>query len=209
MRNELFKSIGYWSGVFGAVLGLINFIICFINGVKVLDTELDDDVMALIWYPAEHGFDTVLYKVSIGIAVLTTVAMLISFLINNNGVLKILMIIIKVIQTISIGLCVVAYFVLQSISFVELSVAAFAIAELIALILYIIDRDHRKTAIQVFVFMIMTLGSCVAYSVLLMLIVIAVLFVIIRFIWSIFQEPEHRTTIYDTSGNIIGFLKRD
>lgn len=205
MRNEVFREIGFWGSIIAAIVGLANIVICIVNGVNNYETALDGDWGNLIWYPAEVCFSTVLYKVSVGIILLSLLMMFISYLVNVDGILKILMLIAKGLQLVCIGVCLVGFFILQSISFIKLSFIVFAILEVLAFVLYLIDRDHRKTITRVVIFTVITVGSGVVY----MLFIGLLIFFIAGLIASIFREPEHRTVVYDTTGKVIGFLKRE
>lgn len=205
MRNEVFREIGFWGSIIAAIVGLANIVICIVNGVKNYETALDGDWGNLIIYPVEVCFSTVLYKVSIGIILLSLLMMFISYLVNVDGILKILMLIAKGLQLVCIGVCLVGFFILQSISFIKLSFIVFAILEVLAFVLYLIDRDHRKTITRVVIFTVITVGSGVVY----MLLIGLLCFFIAGLIASIFREPEHRTVVYDTTGKVIGFLKRE
>ena len=209
MKNETFREIGYWGSVVSAVLGLINIIVCFIKGIKIFNTTLQGDIMNLIIYPAETSFTTVLYKISLGVLFIALLMMFISFLVNADGILKIIMVLCKVIQMACIGGGLVGYFKLQSISFIKMSMICFAVIELIAIILYLIDSDHRKTILRVVVFSILTAGCGFIYSVFAMLLIIFLCIMIAKLICAIFKEPEHKTAVIDTSGKVIGWLKRE
>lgn len=209
MKNETFREIGYWGSLSSAILGLINIIICFIKGIKIFNTTLQGDVMDLIFYPGEIIFTTVLYKISVGVLFVALLMMLISYLINTDGALKILMIICKGIQLFCIGVGLIGYFKLQSLSFIKMSMICFAVIELIAFILYLIDRDHRKTILRVAVFAILTAGSGIVYSIFAALLIGFLSIMIVIVISSIFKEPEHKTAILDMNGKIIGWLKRE
>lgn len=205
MRNEVFREIGFWGSIIAAIVGLANIVICIVNGVNNYETALDGDWGNLILYPLEVCFSTVLYKVSVGIILLSLLMMFISYLVNVDGILKILMLIAKGLQLVCIGVCLVGFFILQSISFIKLSFIVFAILEVLAFVLYLIDRDHRKTITRVVIFTVITVGSGVVY----MLFIGLLIFFIAWLIASIFREPEHRTVVYDTTGKVIGFLKRE
>jgi hypothetical protein len=209
MKNETFREIGYWGSVVSAVLGLINIIVCFIKGIKIFNTTLQGDIMNLIIYPAETSFTTVLYKISLGVLFIALLMMFISFLVNADGILKIIMVLCKVIQMACIGGGLVGYFKLQSISFIKMSMICFAVIELIAIILYLIDSDHRKTILRVVVFSILTAGCGFIYFVFAMLLIIFLCIMIAKLICAIFKEPEHKTAVIDTSGKVIGWLKRE
>lgn len=209
MKNETFREIGYWGSVVSAVLGLINIIVCFIKGIKIFNTTLQGDIMNLIIYPAETSFTTVLYKISLGVLFIALLMMFISFLVNADGILKIIMVLCKVIQMACIGGGLVGYFKLQSISFIKMSMICFAVIELIAIILYLIDSDHRKTILRVVVFSILTAGCGFIYFVFTMLLIIFLCIMIAKLICAIFKEPEHKTAVIDTSGKVIGWLKRE
>lgn len=209
MKNETFREIGYWGSVVSAVLGLINIIVCFIKGIKIFNTTLQGDIMDLIIYPAETSFTTVLYKISLGVLFIALLMMFISFLVNADGILKIIMVLCKVIQMACIGGGLVGYFKLQSISFIKMSMICFAVIELIAIILYLIDSDHRKTILRVVVFSILTAGCGCIYFVFAMLLIIFLCIMIAKLICAIFKEPEHKTAVIDTSGKVIGWLKRE
>ena len=209
MKNETFREIGYWGSVVSAVLGLINIIVCFIKGIKIFNTTLQGDSMNLIIYPAEASYTTVLYKISLGVLFIALLMMFISFLVNVDGILKIIMVLCKVIQMACIGGGLVGYFKLQSISFIEMSMICFAVIELIAVILYLIDSDHRKTILRVVVFSILAAGCGFIYFAFAMLLIIFLCIMIVKLICAIFKEPEHKTAVIDTSGNVIGWLKRE
>jgi hypothetical protein len=209
MKNETFREIGYWGSVVSAVLGLINIIVCFIKGIKIFNTTLQGDIMDLIIYPAETSFTTVLYKISLGVLFIALLMMFISFLVNADGILKIIMVLCKVIQMACIGGGLVGYFKLQSISFIKMSMICFAVIELIAIILYLIDSDHRKTILRVVVFSILTAGCGFIYFVFAMLLIFFLCIMIAKLIYAIFKEPEHKTAVIDTSGKVIGWLKRE
>lgn len=209
MKNETFREIGYWGSVVSSVLGLINIIVCFIKGIKIFNTTLQGDIMDLIIYPAETSFTTVLYKISLGVLFIALLMMFISFLVNADGILKIIMVLCKVIQMACIGGGLVGYFKLQSISFIKMSMICFAVIELIAIILYLIDSDHRKTILRVVVFSILTAGCGFIYFVFAMLLIIFLCIMIAKLICAIFKEPEHKTAVIDTSGKVIGWLKRE
>lgn len=209
MKNETFREIGYWGSVVSAVLGLINIIVCFIKGIKIFNTTLQGDIMNLIIYPAETSFTTVLYKISLGVLFIALLMMFISFLVNADGILKIIMVLCKVIQMACIGGGLVGYFKLHSISFIKMSMICFAVIELIAIILYLIDSDHRKTILRVVVFSILTAGCGFIYFVFAMLLIIFLCIMIVKLICAIFKEPEHKTAVIDTSGKVIGWLKRE
>ena len=209
MKNETFREIGYWGSLCSVILGLINIIVCFIKGIKIFNSTLQGDVMNLITYPAEVSFTTVLYKISIAILFIALLMMFISYLINTDGVLRILMIICKGIQLFCICGGLIGYFKLQSISFIKMSVICFAVMELIAFILYLIDKDHRKTIIRVAVFAILTAGSGIIYFLFVFLLILFLLIMIARLLYSIFKEPEHKTAVVDMNGKIIGWLKRE
>lgn len=209
MKNETFREIGYWGSLSSSILGLINIIICFIKGIKIFNTTLQGDVFELIFYPGEIIFTTVLYKISVGILFVALLMMLISYLINTDGALRILMIICKGIQFFCIGGGLIGYFKLQSLSFIKMSMIYFAVIELIAFILYLIDRDHRKTILRVAVFAILTAGSGIVYYIFAMLLIVFLLIKITILIICIFEEPEHKTAILDMNGKIIGWLKRE
>lgn len=209
MKNETFQEISYWGSLCSVILGLINIIVSFIKGIKIFDTTLQGDVMNLITYPAEISFTTLLYKISIGILFIALLMMLISYLINTDGILKILMIICKSIQLFCICGGLIGYFKLQSISFIKMSVICFTIIEVTAFILYLIDRDHRKTILRVALFSILTAGSGIIYFIFVFLLILFLLIMIVRLLYSIFKEPEHKTAIIDMNGKIIGWLKRE
>ena len=209
MKNETFREIGYWGSVVSAVLGLINIIVCFIKGIKIFNTTLQGDIMDLIIYPAETSFTTVLYKISLGVLFIALLMMFISFLVNADGILKIIMVLCKVIQMACIGGGLVGYFKLQSISFIKMSMICFAVIELIAIILYLIDSDHRKTILRVVVFSILTAGCGFIYFVFAMLLIFFLCIMIAKLIYAIFKEPEHKTAVIDTNGKVIGWLKRE
>lgn len=209
MKNETFREIGYWGSICSVILGLINIIVCFIKGIKIFNTTLQGDIMNLIIYPAEVSFTTVLYKISIAILFIALLMMFISYLINTDGILKILMIICKGIQLFCICGGLIGYFKFQSISFIEISVICFTVIELLAFILYLIDRDHRKTILRVAVFSILTAGCGIVYFVFAFLLILFLLIMITRLLYSIFKEPEHKTAVVDMNGKIIGWLKRE
>ena len=90
-----------------------------------------------------------------------------------------------------------------------MSMICFAVIELIAIILYLIDSDHRKTILRVVVFSILTAGCGFIYFVFAMLLIIFLCIMIAKLICAIFKEPEHKTAVIDTSGKVIGWLKRE
>lgn len=138
---KLSEKLATGGGLCSVILGLINIIVCFIKGIKIFNTTLQGDVMNLITYPAEVSFTTVLYKICIAILFIALLMMFISYLINTDGVLRILMIICKGIQLFCICGGLIGYFKLQSISFIKMSVICFAVMELIAFILYLVSAD--------------------------------------------------------------------
>lgn len=209
MKNETFREVAFWGTIVSAVLGLINVIICFVNGVKILDTKLKGDISQLFEYPMEICFHTILYKISIVVLLVAFVMMLISFLINTDGILKILMIICKVIQLVCIAGGLIGYFVLKSLSFIYLSMIAFSIIELIVLILYIIDSDHRKTILRVLLFSLLTAGSGVVFMLIAGILAFIIILFVARFVGSLFCESEPKNTIYDVNGKILGWMKRE
>lgn len=209
MKNETFREIGYWGSIVSAALGLINIIVCFIKGIKIFDTTLQGDIMRLLAYPPEICFSTVLYKISVGVLLLALLMMFVSYLCNTDGVLKFLMIICKIIQLACVAGGFLGYFILQSISFIKMSLICFTIIELTAFILYLIDKDHRKTIIRVAILTLITVGSGIVYFLLEMLLVLFVVMMIVRLLFSIFKEPEHKNVIYDATGKVLGFWKRE
>ncbi len=90
-----------------------------------------------------------------------------------------------------------------------MSVICFTATEQIAFILYLIDRDHRKTILRVTVFSILTAGSGIVYFLFVFLLILFLLIMIARLLYSIFKEPEHKTAVVDVNGKIIGWLKRE
>ena len=209
MKNEIYREIAYWGSIGAVVLGLINIIICFVKGINIYNTELQGDFIQLIMYPAGICFYTILYKISLAVTFLTLVMMSISYLINTDGILKILMIICKAIQLICVLGCLIGFFIFKDVSFIKLSMLFFAVMELIALILYLIDREHRKTIIRVVVFALLTVGSGVIYTVIVFLLMIVICFFLIRLLYSFFREPEHIDVLYDVNGKILGWIKRE
>lgn len=209
MKNESFREIGYWGSIVSVVFCLVNIIICFVKGVKLFDTTLQRDSMRLIIYPCEICFSTILYKVSVIILFLSLLMMFISYIINTDSVKKILMIICKVIQLLCVCCGLIGYFKFCSSSFIKKLLMCFAVVELIVLILYLIDRGHRKTIIRVAILTIITVGSGVVY----------LLFAIVLFLWImglfvsllsvIFGKHEPKNVVYDTTGKIIGYWKRE
>ena len=93
---------------------------------------------------AEIGFSTVLYKVAVAVLLVSLAMMVISYLVNTDGALKIFMILIKLIQLGSIITAVMAYFVLQSRSVLEMALLVIAVFEVIAFILFIIDSHQNN-----------------------------------------------------------------
>lgn len=81
--------------------------------------------------------------------------------------------------------------------------------EIVALILFLIDRDHRKTYIKVVIFSIATAGCAVIFTIVAALLFLAVGLLVINLVLSLFQEPEDRIAITDISGKVIGWLKRE
>ena len=148
MKNETFREIGFWGSLGAAVLGLINYIICLVKGIQVINTELNGDPFEVLAYAADASFYAVLYKVSLGILGLAALMMIISFFINTSGALKIIMIVVKTAQIACIAAALIGVFIMHCLALLKLFSLIFAALELISLILYIIDRDHRKTIIR-------------------------------------------------------------
>ncbi len=163
MENETFRKIANWGSMGSAVLGLINVIICFVKATKIFNTELNGDIFNLFIYPAKICFGTLLYKVSIIVALFALIMMLVSYMVNTKGVLKILMIICKGLQLISLIIGLLCYAVFKDMGFIELSVFVIVIIEILSFVLYIIEREHRKTIIHIVILLILTAGSGFVY----------------------------------------------
>ncbi len=207
MKNKIFREIGYWTSISAAILGLINIIFYLIKGIKLLNKEFEGDITRVFFYPME-SFYSVMYKISLVILVISAFSMIISFLINTNGILKIIMVITVAIQTMCIGMAIIGILI-QYIALVKLAAIFFSIMELVALTLYIIEKEHRKTIIRVIVFSLLTIGSGFIYMLFLFLLMLFLLIILWRLLYIIFKEPEHKTAIIDMNGKIIGWLKRE
>lgn len=116
MKNEIFREIGYWGSLGAAVLTLINCIVCVVKGIKELNTELKGDFMGVLTYPAEHGYYSVLFKICVGILAISILMMIISFLMNTDGAIRIIMIIVKMIQIACIGGFVFMEYLMKNIA---------------------------------------------------------------------------------------------
>ncbi len=101
------------------------------------------------------------------------------------------------------------FFKLQDLARIKISLIAFSVIEILVLILYLIDRDHRKTITRVVVFSMLTLGSGLVFMIVTFLLLVLIMLKIVIFISSIFRELEHRTAIVDLDGKVIGWLKRE
>lgn len=209
MKNETFREIGYWSSVGAAILGLINCILCFIKGIKVFDTELSKDPFNLIAYTAEHTYSTVLYKISLAVLAITVLSMMISFFINAGSFLKTIMAIARIVQAVAIGTILLSVYVIHNFALIKVFAIIFAVMELVALILYLIERDHRKTITRVVVFFIATAGSGIIFMLVAMLLIISLTIMLAVLVYSIFKEPEHKTAVIDLNGKVIAWLKRE
>lgn len=181
MQNETFREIGYKSSIGALGLGVINIILCFLKGIQIYDTELNGDFFSLIWYPPEICFGTVLYKISIVVVLFALLMMFVSYMVNTNGALKILMIICKVIQLVCLLLSLVLTFAIHSLSMLSTGLMIVAILEFITFILYIIEGEHRRIIIRVFLFSILTVGSGIVYMMLLFCGIAFIIFKLIRF----------------------------
>lgn len=191
----LFKRIGFWGSLCGVVLGLINCIMCIVEGIEVSKVK-DIDFLT---YAINTCYYTIMYKVSIAFVFLAIIMMSISYLVNTDGAKRVLMIICKGFQSVSICCSLIGFFIIQDKNFVEESLMVFAGLELLALILYIIDSDHRRTGIQVFVFSIATVGSGLFY----------LCVVIIAFVIAFFMSQKEETEVFGKDGKFIGWLRRE
>lgn len=90
-----------------------------------------------------------------------------------------------------------------------MSVICFAVIELIAFILYLIDRDLRKTILRVAIFSILTAGSGIIYFLFVFFLILFLLMMIARLLCSIFKKTEHKTAVVNMNRKIIGWLKRE
>ena len=208
MKNRLFKDIGYWSGLTSVILVLINFIVCFIEGTKIYGLMIESWGDLFI-YPSTIASETLIYKISILIIVISILMMTISYIVNADGILKTTMIVCKSIQLICIIGGGIAYYV-RAAGILKVLLIGFSIVELIVLILYIIDQDHRKTILQVILFSIITVFSPLVYMLVITVVMFYLFIKIFLFVGSIFfYQPEHKTAILDLDGNIIGWLKKD
>lgn len=205
--NRTFREIGFWGSVVACILGLVNVIICL---VKAFEESVDIDFLDILWEEMpEKAYYTVLYKVSLGIVFVTFIMMFISYLVNVDGVLKVLMIICKIAQLGSVIAGVVGYFIVRSLSMIQLAMMILLIIELIAFILYLIDRDHRKTAVQMLILSIVTVGGGLAFAVIVLLLFIFICILITNLLSSIFGAKESRNVVYDLSGKVVGYWKRE
>ena len=209
MRNETFREVGYWGCFTAFILGLINIIICLIKSIKSYVSAPEGDFTDIISDTAEVSYSTLLYKISVGVLLFSFLLILISFLINTDGALKIIMLICKILQLGCIGMGLWGFFKLQDPARIKLSLIAFSVIEILVLILYLIDRDHRKTITRVAVFSILTLGSGLIFMIVTFLLLTLIMLKIVIFISSIFRAPEHRTAVVDLDGKVIGWLKRE
>lgn len=207
MTNSTFREIGFWGSVAACVLGLVNVIICL---VKAFEEAVEIHFLEILWEKMPmKTYSTVLYKVSLGILFVAFIMMFISYLVNVDGALKVLMIICKFAQLGSVIAGVIGYFIVRSLSMIQMAMLILVIIELVAFILYLIDRDHRKTAIQMLILSVLTAGSGVVFALVIMLLFLLLCILITNLISGIFREPQHRNVVYDMSGKVIGYWKRE
>lgn len=205
MRNETFKTIGFWGSFVAVILTVINIIMCVVKSVDLFKSGEGNDFMYILDNTAEIGFSTVLYKVAVAVLLVSLAMMVISYLVNTDGALKIFMILIKLIQLGSIITAVMAYFVLQSKSVLEMALLVIAVFEMIAFILFLIDSDHRKCAVKVAVHTLVTVGGGVLFMILGYIAIGALAIVVAIFIIKLFKDPGHRYTYRDSRGNVLSY----
>lgn len=210
MKNEIFREIGYWGSLSAAVLTLINCVLCVVKGIKEFNTELEGNFIGVLTYPAEHGYYSLLFKICVGILGFSILMMIISFFMNTDGAIRIIMIIVKMIQIASVGAFVFMKYVMKDITLSTMMVIIFIVMELIAFVLYLVERNYRKTILRVAAFTIWTLGFGVIFLIFSMILLGVLSFTIVSFMCSLFGgEPEYKTAIVDLNGKIVGWLKRE
>ena len=202
MKNEAFREVGFWGSMVAAVVGLVNCIILLVKGIKISGS----DPMSAMAYPADNSFDTILYKVSVGILAISLISMLISFLVNTDGALRVFMIVMKVLQAGCIAGALIGLFVMHDLAIIKLVGVAFAAIELIVFILYLIDSDHRKTIIRVALLTILTVGSGAVFFLVEMLLMLLLVLTIVVLLFAIFFKTEKRVMILDANGKFLGWL---
>jgi hypothetical protein len=201
MRNETFRKISFFVSLGAAILSLINIIISLVRATKEVGNFIDaiNDGSFL-----EYSFGSVLYKIAFILILISVLTMTISFLINTDGILKILMIIIRAVQIGALIVGGVATFSTQIFNMFGIAFMLFAIMEVIAFILYLIDRDHRNTILRVLVFDVWSLGAGIIF----MIGMIILLFVLVIKVFSWFtEERKYGKAVVDKDGKIIGWLK--
>lgn len=209
MKNETFRGIGYW-GSFGAViLTVINIILCLVKAISEYKQGKGRDFMDVVSNTVDLSYSSVLFKVAMGILLFSLLLMFISYMINANAVLRVLMLIVTLVQIGSVILMIAEEFVFGRKSVMIAELITFAIATAIAFILYLVESDHRKQIIRMAVFTILVAGGGVVF----MLIVIAgILLFAISFcmlVDAILKASEPKFILYDTAGHIIGWIRID
>lgn len=201
MRNETFRKISFFVSLGAAILSLINVIISLVKATKEEGNFVD-----AMWSDTylDYSFGSVLYKIALVLILISVLMMTISFLINTDGILKILMIITRTVQIVCLIVGGIAAFLTQIIDMLGMAFMLFAIMEVVAFILYLIDRDHRNTILRVLVFDAWSLGAGIIFSIG-MIILLAVL--VIKVLSWFTKEREYGKAIVDKDGKIIGWLK--
>jgi hypothetical protein len=210
MRNEVFRKLAYWSAFSAVIVALINIVMCVVKTVKLYNTELKSDFLdVVIYYPPEMCTQMILYKISIGILVFSALMMIISFLVNNSGVLKTIMIICRIAQLICLVINLIDYFVIINLEMFVIVWFVFLFFELIALILYIIDSNHRRTLLRIIIFAIMAAGIGVVYMLLWFCVLLLCLYLLIKIVLVICGNEEAKQPVLkDKFGNVVYWFDR-
>ena len=202
MKNEGFKAVGFWGSILAVIITVINIVLCMVNGFK---DESHGSFFDVLDETAGLSYETVLFKVAVGIMLFSCLMLLISYVANTDGVLRVLMMIFKLAQFGCIVVVLYSGYVLYDVALAKLMLVVIAVTEIFSLILYLVDSDHRKCALKMALHALITFGAGGLFLIATYLIIIVATFLALYFLYIIFNDPAHRHTIITSTGRVYHF----
>ena len=160
MSNKLFKTISFWTCIAALVLSVVNTVLTVLSEVNDGKGDIFDDIM-------ENGYQTIWYKLSLGLIGLGFIMLLVSYFVNSGIAKRIIMAVLKAAQVLGLGygLFIDNYNgswrpdrstkeAIETSFYIALIVVG--VATLVSLIFWLIDKNHRKDFLRLLVFAAIT-----------------------------------------------------
>lgn len=159
LKDERFRKYAFWAGVGAVILSVLNIILCIKKGKSTWDVQANGEmgILDMLEYYSYHYVDTVVFKIAILLAIAGIILLCVSYVINTEDHTKrMFMIVCRGIQggcLLCIGILFLVDKVFRTTEYIGVIARSllvlFAIAELIAFILYMMDGNHRKTCLWI------------------------------------------------------------